>query len=286
MKAVRELDTIPNYKLKKRLSGGRSGDDLFILECDSTQYILKCSLKQELCSEITYTMDCYRLFEKLGSFNPIVKIHEYNVDPQYPCIVENTYYPYYYIMEYLGAYSSLSQCIQGFQNSQQLSEILLVYGALKSLLECICTMKKHGFSYCDLHPENVFVDREKGRIKLIDFGLVKREYAPCERSRFTTSRFQKLSPSYTHYVKSTVNLLIQELKENTFDSDIGMLLSILELVIPAESSKIASLFFYAQHIYQVMNSTDTESKEYSMAVVLNYFSDAYLSILSTLLRDG
>jgi serine/threonine protein kinase len=287
---------IPNYSVLGNLSGGRSGDDLFIIERNDQKTILKCSVKMELKNEIKNTLRCHELWNILKqnelktnnyiqNIHPIIQVDVY-YNPKYSLRIGENIYPCYYFMEYLDRkiYKSLTDCLRNAIVSENYS---LVRIALQNLVYTICILKTYGYSYCDLHPDNVFVyskeDENYGNVKIIDFGLVQTDYMPCEKSRYTTLKFKEASPNFSYSMKTIFSLISQQPDTNlsgNFDSDIAMLVTTLKLISPDKD--LNKLYDYAYVYYAISNNIKVLDKKSRIQQLLDEFYIHYRNILQNI----
>lgn len=288
---------IPNYSVLGNLSGGRSGDDLFIIEKNDQKTILKCSVKMELKNEIKNTLRCHELWNVfkenelkdsnyIQNIHPIIQVDIYNYNPKYSLRIGEKIYPCYYFMEYLDRkiYKSLTDCLR---NAIVSGDYSLVRTALQNLVYTICILKIYGYSYCDLHPDNVFVyskeDENYGNVKIIDFGLVQTDYMPCEKSRYTTLKFKEASPTFSYSMKTIFNLISQQPDTNLsgkFDSDIAMLVTTLKLI--SSDKDLNKLYDYAYIYYTISNNMKLLNKKSRLQQLLDDFYIHYTNILQNI----
>jgi serine/threonine protein kinase len=204
----------------KILCDGGSGDLLYVIKNLNHDYrVIKISSSSHLLEEYQYIELISKLY--VNQINPIVKIYEKG-----KLRLDKKFY-YYYIMENLDEpkYIILDKFIQNHYKISELSVLQkkMVYTIFKNIIHAVSIFKKAGYSHCDLHTQNIFIDTETFDIKIIDFGLAKE--GSCEQGRKTTS---KIIDTYIKCRKSTeFHKLMLLWNSDYIDSDLAMIGTIL-----------------------------------------------------------
>ena len=241
--------------IRKVFSTGKSGD--IVLQLRENK-VIKLSMDQKrIENEVVKTLAFYKVFEEDKTYepeqpkpNPIIKILEYNIEST-TCEYNNMDY-YYYMMEDLNntndqgyEYLSLDKIIMDNCKSPQVDYILLKT-LFKKLFNVIKILKTALNSHCDLHTQNVFYNKQKHQMKIIDLGLAQTDSIKCEKQRSLTMVIIK------NYIKckKVVRLagaLIRLPFEKEIDSDLSMFFNIV------------GLFFYDPEIFKIFRN---DSKQF------------------------
>jgi serine/threonine protein kinase len=212
----------PNYRIIRTFKGGKSGNPVFRVSPDtdaSDIQILKASpTPSDLKKEVEITRSLSKLFGTRG-YNPIIQISGEG-EVKYK---NKTYY--YYVMEDLTIdYRPLSQVLK--EQCKTIDHTLMKKVFL-NLFRTLRRMKERSWSHCDLHAENIFVDK-KGRIKLIDFGLAQQN--KCSKQRNVTEVIAKLMWLCKYSIRGYTQLIKQMATKQKVDSDMSMYITMLSMM--------------------------------------------------------
>lgn len=248
---------------------GKSGDYLFIIRnehCD--KFIIKVSTNTNLLVELEYTEQISKLYTNY-SFNPIISVIKSGT---FNTSNKKSIEYYYYVMEILDPqrYQLLDEFIIHQNKQRSTSDKVVIKNVFENIIQAVSIFKKAGYSHCDLHTQNIFVNKDTFKIKIIDFGLAKK--GKCEQGRQLTSKIVETGKKVNVF---TLLTHLELLKTKDIDSDLAMLTSILYIIIAKNGDEtktiITEMYRLAQSYY--MNGNIEE---------LNKFTELYTTILREL----
>lgn len=215
-----------------RLGGGKSGDLVWKISINNTEYIVKTSSDSKLLVEFETTKTVY------DRFKPDDQDAKDDQDDEIPVVKPyeggefdiRGHTVYFYRMDFLGPdkYTGLDVFLTTENYTVDVIEVF------KNWFNFIVNMRLHGFRHCDLHPQNILVNIEKKSIKVIDFGEGRIEHKPCRLLRNATmisiDTAKKMNKPDTVLDKIVSGFNNLHMFNYGGDVDIGMFLYIFKVV--------------------------------------------------------
>lgn len=268
---------------ERQLTGGKSGSSVFVINDNGTKKIKKVFDTRKL-RELEYDLhvEMYNVFQN-ADYKPVV-------------IPYGTLSPitggFGFLMEYLDEkeYVPLAKYIADFcgkRKQNQLTNIdyVKMNVVLKELFNYITAIKINGLSHCDLHVGNIFVNTSNPnpRVKIIDFGLSKHQWMPCDKSRSITESIYK---SFGPCVDKSINIL----KLGKFldlvrkqDSDLSMLATIVSILYSKQSKAIGQLYKISTKLTKHFNGPKPVTEQLRSDIIT--LMKEYLTILERIFKD-
>ncbi len=282
----------------KTFSGGKSGDNVILIDIDGQQYVLKIFSKGDRqktlanAKEIDIHKNVMKIFSK--DYMPIPKIYSYGYikEIEFDKKKNNEDDLRYIIMELLNPVYELYDYVREKCAGEKVTYNLDIYRIFLEIFYFIGNIIMNGITHCDLHLKNIMIVPKESHtlsfsnitnsdfklevknysIKVIDFGISDENDVPCDKIRRTTSSLNELlktcggSSELLNLMKGELKLINHENADLNFLSKIVNIFSLFDQrFLSIDTDKILE---YSYEIYDIKNKKE---KKRILTNILNLF---------------
>lgn len=231
---------------------GNSGNKIELITLNDQLYIKKTfNSKSKRDREYTLQKNMYNVFKGHGDYIST------------PLNTEDRPNKYSFYMEYFNSldYIHLTDllyvyCItEGTRTTQQTKFMIKI---IQEMFKFIYKIKSLYYSHCDLHLENIIVNRVTSKIKILDFGKAELNGQLCSfKFSLPLNMYQLLGPCINNSKYFTeLYKIIPIPKINKRDRDLGLLWYVMKLLFPKDTEK------YDKQALNISQNLASSFKEY------------------------